>query len=116
MAYGGADIAALVSHRLEEGPQWWRDLIAASVAAVLRPVEPALHLTHLRGEFLLISGADDSLIPETSAHLMERLTPQPKTVMRIEGGHIDGHKRKLAQTIVAISLDWLLQRGAINPW
>ena len=115
MAYGGADIAGLLSYHLKEGPQWSRDLIAALVAAVLRPVEPALHLPHLRGEFLLISGANDSLVPEASAHLMQQLTPQPNTVIRLEGGHIDGRKSELAQRIVAISRDWLLQRGAINP-
>ncbi len=116
MAYGGADIAALLSHRLNEGPQWSRDLIAALAAVLLRPVEPALHLPWLRGEFLLISGADDSLIPEASARLMQELTPEPKTVIRLEGGHIDGGKSELARTIVAISRGWLVERGAINPW
>ncbi len=116
LAYGGADIAALLSHRLEQGPRWSRDLIAAVVAAVLRPVEPALHLPHLRGEFLLISGADDLLVPEASSELFQRLTPEPKTVVRLEGGHIRGRKDELAQRIVAISRDWLLQRRAINPW
>ncbi len=116
MAYGGADIAGLLSHRLKEIPQWSRNLIAALAAAVLKPIEPALHLPHLRGEFLLISGANDSLVPETSVHLMQQLTPRPKTVMRLEGGHIDGRESELAQRIVAISQDWLLQRGAIDPW
>lgn len=115
MAYGGADIAALLSNRLDIGPRWLRDLLAASAAVLLRPVEPALHLPGLRGEFLLIIGADDSLIPEASARLMQELTPQPKTVIRLEGGHIRGGKTELAKTIVAISRGWLLERRAINP-
>ena len=64
----------------------------------------------------LVSGADDSLIPEASARLMEELTPEPKTVIRLEGGHIRGGRTELARTIVAISRGWLLERGAINPW
>ncbi len=60
-------------------------------------------------------GADDSLNPEASARLMQEFTPQPKTVIRLEGGHIRGGKTELAKTIVAISQGWLLERGAINP-
>jgi hypothetical protein len=116
IAYGGADLPALVRNRLAHEPVWRRGVAAWLVGLLLRPLEPAEHLPHLDGEFLLLGSADaDRFIPPHSAALLQRLTPAPKTVITLEGGHIGGRRTALTESIVAAARAWLAARGAINP-
>jgi hypothetical protein len=116
IAYGGADLPTLVRNRLAHEPAWRGILAAGLVGLMLRPLEPAQHLPHLDGEFLLLGSADaDKFIPPESAALLQRLTPEPKTVVRLEGGHIGGRRTALTHAIVAAARAWLAARRAIDP-
>lgn len=115
IAYGGVDIGAMVANRLTYGPAWARRAIGAFVAASLRPVEPALHLPKLKGEFLLIGASGlDKYIPACSIERLYDLTPEPKTVLMLKGGHFRGRKTEIAARVVEVAGIWLSECGAVN--
>ena len=69
---------------LKTRPLWVRSLLAWGITSAIYPVEPALHLPYLRGEFLIINGKRDELIPAESARRLQELTPEPKTVVNLD--------------------------------
>ena len=117
LAYGGADVAHLLEHHPRIGPDWARPLFGWLAKRLFRPLDPAEHLPHLSGRFLVIGGTADGLIPERSAQLMEELAPEPKTILRLSGQHMGGGKRQTAllKQILQATEDWLTDQGAVNP-
>lgn len=117
LAYGGADIAGLLAHHPRIRPRWSRPLLGWLAERLLRPLDPAEHLPHLSGRFLLIGGRDDGLIPERSARLMRDLAPQPKTIVLLDGRHMGVGKDQTAlmKRILEATEDWLTDQGAVNP-
>lgn len=115
IAYGGADLGVLVHNRMNSKPAWMRLLATGIVDSLLRPLEPAAHLPHLRGEFLLLGSSDaDKFIPASSSALLHELTPEPKTIIALEGGHVGGRQAELTRLILEATGDWLEARGAVN--
>ena len=91
-------------------------MIGGLAGLLLRAIEPAEHLPHLAGTFLVIAGRDDRLVPPGPARRLRDLTPQPKTIVLLEGVHmgIGPGQEALLTKIVAISRAWLAAEGAIN--
>lgn len=115
IAYGGADVALMAPRLLRRVPAVLRPLILWLGVASLRPVEPAEHLPHIRGEFLLLAGTDlDAMVPEAAARLVERLTPEPKTIVHLPGGHVGGETEVTRRLVTALRA-WLEERGAAAP-
>lgn len=115
MAYGGAGRLTLGYLSLRH-----RSRLLAAVTGVLswlflRRLEPAIHLPHLKGEFLIISSPDDNLVPRRCAKLFEDLTPEPKTIIHMQGAHVNTREQKLLADVVGIARKWLAERGALNP-
>jgi hypothetical protein len=80
-------------------------------------VEPSEHLPRLRGRFLVLRGGRDRLIAPAAADRLAELTPEPRTVIVIEGDHMGlgpGRKKLLAQ-VIAVSRAWMVEHGAIAP-
>ncbi len=117
LAYGGADIGNLLEHHPKVRPDWARPVIGRLAERLLRPLDPAEHLPHLSGRFLVIGGTDDGLIPKHSAQLMQDLVPEPKTVFLLDGQHMGVGKAQTAllRQIVQVTEDWLVDQEAINP-
>jgi fermentation-respiration switch protein FrsA (DUF1100 family) len=92
-----------------------RTVVAWTASAAIYPVEPALHLPYLKGEFLVINGRNDHQIPESCWQKFQQLTPKPKTVMVLDAGHMHPNKPELTLRVIEISRQWLLERNAINP-
>jgi hypothetical protein len=117
LAYAGAPIGAVIAGHPKAGPAWARPLLGAGADLLLRPVEPSLHLPHLRGRFLVLGAATDRLVDRAAAERMEALTPEPRTVVRVEGDHmgVGPDKWKLLARVVEVSRAWLLEQGAIDP-
>ncbi len=115
IAYGGVDIAVLAHANLKIEPAWLNDVAATAIGLMLRPFEPSNHLPHLRGEFLIISGEADERIPAESQHTLERVTPSPKTIVRLPGAHIDGNRGDLIAAVGEIVRGWLAGKDALNP-
>ena len=115
MAYGGVDIYRILRGNLKFLSAIPRTIIAWMAAAVIHPVEPALHLPYMNGEFLVINGRNDHQIPNICWQKFQELTPKPKTVMVLDAGHMHPSKPELTLRVVELSRKWLLERNAINP-
>lgn len=115
MAYGGAGLFDLFKTNLKKVNQPWKSALSWLAATAIYPAEPALHLPHLQNEFLIINGNQDHQIPKSSWTKLHQLTPQPKTIILLDEGHMHPRKPELTKKLVDISRGWLLDRGVINP-
>lgn len=116
IAYAGAPIGEVIAGHPGAGPRWLRPVLGAAADLLLRPVEPSVHLPHLRGRFLVLGAATDRLIAPGAAKRMAELTPEPRTVVRMEGDHmgVGADRRKLLERVVQVSRAWLVETGAID--
>jgi hypothetical protein len=116
LAYGGAPLGELVAANPFLKPDWARPLLRVATDIVLRPGEPSLHLPHLEGRFLVLEGREDAFVPPPAAARYSSLTPQPKTVVTFEGGHmgVGPGQLELLQKIIRTSRGWLLDEKAID--
>jgi Prolyl oligopeptidase family len=115
MAYGGVDMYAVMINNLKFMSGLPRMLVAWTATTAIYPMEPALHLPYLKGEFLVINGRMDRQIPEACWQRFQQLTPSPKTIMVLEAGHMHPSKPELTLRVVELSRQWLLEHNAINP-
>jgi dienelactone hydrolase len=117
IAYGGAPIGEVIAGHPRVTPSWAARLLGGGADLLLRPVEPSEHLPRLRGRFLVLRGGRDRLIAPAAADRLAELTPEPRTVIVIEGDHMGlgpGRKKLLAQ-VIAVSRAWMVEHGAIAP-
>jgi len=114
IAFGGTDIYEMLHFNFRFHPEWLRKPLAWIAATAIRPVEPALHLPLMKGEFLVINGKYDEKIPSTSVEGIQKLTPDPKTIINLEESHMHPKKPELTKLVVETGIQWLLERGAIN--
>ncbi|MBL8671582.1 MAG: hypothetical protein JNK11_13075 [Alphaproteobacteria bacterium] len=115
--YGGADIQALAEAGLAKGTNpvllWGASRL---LGTILAPLDPLRHLPAMRGgPFLILSGTADGLIPERSVRLLETLTPQPKTIIAMPGGHVGDEAAATAAAVGALK-GWLVERGLAQAW
>ena len=117
LAYGGAELGALVAHHPRVSPKAAAPLLGRLAGWLFRPLEPARHLPHLSGRFLVIGGREDGLVPERSARLMRELAPEPKTLRLLDGQHmgVGRGQEALLREILGITEAWLVAQGAVNP-
>jgi hypothetical protein len=117
LAYGGAPISAIIQTQTDLGPEF-PDTVTGFFAHLLtRTVSPEQHLPYLQGQFLVIHGTNDEYVPLEAAYKMQDLTPQPKTIFVVEGGHVGPEEDQLhlLELVADITTLWLLNAGAINP-
>lgn len=114
-AYGGAGRVSLAWLTLRHRSAVLAALGALLAFAFLRYAEPARHLPHLQGEFLVISSPDDERVPVRCAARFEALLPEPKRVVHLAGEHLDTERPDLIAAVVDIATGWLLERDAFNP-
>ena len=118
LGYGGAPIGNLLAAHPRLTPDWIRPMAKAVVNLSLWHLDPVRHLPTLEGRFLLLAGGDeDHLIPQAEASRYIALTPDPKEVVVLEGGHmgVGAYQTALLDEIIRISRAWLIEQGAINP-
>jgi dienelactone hydrolase len=117
IAYGGAPIGDVIAGHPAVKPAWVGRLLGAGADVLLRPIEPGEHLPHLRGRFLILRAGRDRLIAPAAADRLSALTPEPRTIVVIEGDHLGlgPDKKKLLGQVVAISRAWMVEQGAIRP-
>ncbi|MEX2451520.1 MAG: hypothetical protein WD407_11745 [Rhodospirillales bacterium] len=116
LAYGGVGIGDLIAHHPRIRNVSGGALLGHMADLLLRPLEPAHHLPHLHGRFLVITGYDDIFIPRHASVRLHALVPEPKTVIAKEGGHIGVGPNQIErlEEIVALSRAWLHKEGAIT--
>lgn len=114
IAYGGADVFRLLNTNLKNINQPWRYLVAWLSATAIYSADPMHHCPYLHGEFLLINGSQDHQIPQYCWKKLHDLTPEPKTEIILDEGHMHFRKPELTRRLVKMSQKWLLERGVIN--
>lgn len=118
LAYGGAPFGALVAANPHIKPGWLRPILAPILDLALDPLQPTRHLAQLSGQFLILEGADDSLIPTAARLRLREAVPEPKTLITFDGGHmgVGADKQALLRDIIAKSRAWLVDKGAVDPF
>lgn len=74
------------------------------------PLEPQRHLPYVHGEFLVMNGVYDELIPFSAALKLQKLVPEPKTVINLEVPHLQPKNDPLLQELIAIARRWLSEK------
>ncbi|MDQ0390316.1 alpha/beta hydrolase family protein [Labrys monachus] len=117
LAYGGAPFGDLIAASPHVKPAWIRPLLGSAVDLLLGPLQPTRHLAHLSGDFLVLEGRGDSLIPPQARARLRDAVPLPKTVVAFDGDHMGVGQDKMAllRQIVAVSKAWLVGQGAVDP-
>ena len=114
IAYAGADISDLLYTNMDKIESPWRSCLAWIGETAIFSIEPAHHLPYMNNEFLLINGTKDHQISTYSWRKLHQLTPQPKTIVILDEGHMHPRKPELTIKLVTITRDWLRERGLIN--
>lgn len=113
--FASADLGPLLRIALEQDlPDLVATPLARAAARLLAPLEPAAHLPRLRGPFLVLHGTADGMIPAEGAARMVTLTPAPRQVVEIGGGHV-GDADAVTRRAVALTRSWLTERGRLSP-
>lgn len=115
IAYGGVDIYKLLMTNIKKTFLPLKMLGSWIAATAIYPIEPALHLPKMKNEFLIINGTLDDQIPENSWKRLHQLTPEPKTILILEEGHMHPRKPELTLKLVNLSKKWLREHNVINP-
>jgi len=114
LAFGGADVAAIVPQALKFRTPILRWMVGVLAGAVLHPIEPRYFLPLMKTQTLLVNAEADELIPPGSTRLLTELTPEPKWVVTMPGDHINPRDQAVLARVVALSKAWLIERGAAN--
>lgn len=115
LIYAGINVEAMLRHNLRMEPAGLRNILAWLAATAVHPVEPALHLPHMRSELLIVNGTRDMLIPRECWRGLQELAPEPKTIINLNTGHMHPSATRLIDSLVGIGRQWLLERGALEP-
>lgn len=114
ISYAGADISDLLYTNMNKIDWPWRSFLAWIGETAIYSIEPAHHLPYMNNEFLLINGTRDHQISTYSWKKLHQLTPEPKTIVILDEGHMHPRKPELTKKLVKITREWLKERGLIN--
>jgi hypothetical protein len=117
LADGGAPIGAVIAGDQNVRPAWLREVAAMTAELLFRPLDPELHVSQLKGHFLLVSSAADTTIPRAASDRLAKLTPSPKQVIQLPGGHVGTvgvAKLALLNAAIGATRNWLCEEGAID--
>ena len=114
IAYAGADISDLLYTNMDKIDMPWRAILAWIGETAIYSLEPSDHLPNMNNEFLLINGTKDHQISTYSWHKLHQLTPEPKTIVILDEGHMHPRKPELTKKLVKITREWFRERGLIN--
>ncbi len=115
MAYAGTDLPRLLAVNAKLRPVFLRKPAAWLAGSAIHPIEPALHLPHLRSEALFVNGLRDEMVPLALARRMQALHGNGRTVIDLDALHMDPRRPDLTREIVRCSWEWLIGIGAANP-
>jgi len=114
IAYGGADLALIFPFVFRKESAWRKYVLTHFAALCLQELEPVHHLPHLQGEFLLLNGSNDHVVPIEMVERLRALLPEPKTIVTLRSNHMMPDNHELMGTIIRVSRSWLVERQAIN--
>ena len=116
LANGGAGFGTMIADTPALHPAWARPVLGMAAARLLAPLEPAAHLPHLDGRFLMLSWSGGAM-PAQSVADFQALIPANKS-LAVRALEARGNARPaaslLAQSVEA-ARDWLTAEQAISP-
>ena len=116
LAYGGTNIGKLVNSNPFIKPSWLKPFLGWIVQILFNSVDPKEHLEKISGNFLIINGKNDDLIPKYSSLKLQNLTPHPKKIILLDGNHmgVGEEQKELLKIIIKKTRSWLKINKAIN--
>ncbi len=119
--YGGGNIASLVTHTLQHGerdpfPAWQAAILARTLALFLTPLEPTRYAGRIAPRhFLMVNGADDSLIPRANVEALFDAARPPKDIIWMRSEHIEPDEKELIRIVAGRIAAWLGSHGLLPP-
>lgn len=107
---GGAGLGAMIADTTALHPAWARPILGLTADRLLEPIEPAAHLPHLDGQFLMLSWAGAGL-PAQAVADFQALAPKDKSLVTVPE---TGRAERLARSL-SMARDWLTAQQAIIP-
>jgi len=116
LAYGGTNLSKLVNSNPYIKPLWLKPILGWVIQLFFNSLDPKEHLKNISGNFLIINGKNDNLIPKYSSLEFQTLTPYPKKIILLEGSHmgVGEDQKELLRTIIKKTKSWLKDNNAIN--
>jgi len=115
--YGAANLGPLVAHTLTHPAQrhpysrWSAAAAGYGLAVLLAPLEPRRYAAGIAPRpFLMVNGADDSLVPREYVLALYDAAREPKTLVWVPGEHIQPEETALIVGSVGIVRAWLTER------
>lgn len=120
--YGGGRIGELVSHALAHPdqrsphPRWRAWLLGRALALGLAPLAPERYVAGIAPRpFLMINGADDSLVPRASVLALYEAARPPKELIWVRSEHVQPDEADLIRQLSGTIVSWLAARGLLPP-
>ena len=107
---GGTGLGTMVADAPALHPAWARPLLGLAADRLLAPIEPAAHLPHLEGRFLMLSWPGSGLPAQAVADVQALVPKDGSQVTVSEAARADRFARR-----VALTRDWLTAERAITP-
>ncbi len=119
--YGGGNIGSLATHTLQHGerdgfPGWQAAILARTLALFLTPLEPTRYAARIAPRhFLMVNGADDSLIPRANVNALFEAAREPKDIIWVQSEHVQPDEKELIRAVSGKIAAWLAGRGLLPP-
>ena len=97
-------------------PSLLKPFLGWIVQILFNSVDPKEHSEKITGNFLIINGKNDDLIPKYSSLKLQNLTTPPKKIILLDGNHmgVGEEQKELLKIIIKKTRSWLKINKAIN--
>jgi len=110
MAYTGAGVYCLLKANVSV-PNFLKSPVATIGAALFKPMDPLTYAPQMKGDFLIINGIYDDQAPPECAERLQKIVPEPKTIINLETGHMSSENTELTLRLIKISRNWLQEKS-----
>ena len=120
--YGGGRLGSLIAGTLQHRdqrhpyPRWQAFVLGHALAWLLTPLDPVRYAADIAPRpYLMVNGDDDSLIPPPNVEAVFAAAREPKTLVWVEGEHIQPDEAALISRLTGQISAWLGARGLLPP-
>jgi len=118
--YGGGKIGMLLEHALAHPdqpaphPPWRAWLVGHGLALAVAPLTPERYVAGIAPRpFLMVNGADDSLVPRASVLALYEAARPPKELIWVPSEHVQPDEADLIRRLSSTIVSWLAARGLL---
>jgi hypothetical protein len=89
-AFSGAELTSVFENELGNRiPESLKAIFHQAVEVSTELLAPKIHLPYLKGKFMVVRGLQDTVFPKPSGEALEKLLPEPKTIVHLNAKHIN---------------------------